>query len=265
MARGQFWGEPLRCSDLRGLTLTDYTYRPSLRIVPHRHESAYVSVVLAGGYEESLQSGARMCPAGTVTFHLPNEQHADRFGADGARIFTMELDARWLAHATDLAPVPAIFRGGAVASLMTRASAEFARMDEFSPLTIEGLAYETIAEVMRATTTSGRVPPRWLERARELVSEQFRERLTLDAIAAHAGVHPAHLVREYRRYYGMTIGDAIRARRVEIATHRLSMSNDPIADIALDAGFASQSHFSTAFRKVTGMSPARYRRRFRAR
>jgi len=268
MPRGQFWGEPLRSSDVRGMTLTDYTYRPSLHIAPHRHEAAYLSVVLSGGYEESLHGGTRTCGAGTVTFHLPHEQHADHFGAQSTRIFTIEFEPRWLAHAAETAPLPdrpAVFHGGAIASLMVRASAELARMDEVSPLAIEGLAYESLAEVQRGARGGGRLPPRWLQRAHDLVAGQFRERLTLAAIANDAGVHPTHLVREFRRHYGMTIGDAIRARRIELASERLGFSDDPIAQVALDAGFASQSHFSAAFRRVTGLSPARYRRRVRMR
>ncbi|HJQ39510.1 MAG TPA: AraC family transcriptional regulator [Thermoanaerobaculia bacterium] len=260
LPRGTFCGDAVSSRDVRGLTLTDYTYRPALRIAPHRHETAYLSIVLTGGYEESLQSGERTCRAGTVTFHLPNEQHADRFGAEGARIFTIEFEPRWL-EAVPMLDRPATFNGGPVASLMLRASAELARMDDVSPLAIEGLAYEMLAEAVRGAKGSA---PRWLERARAVVAERFRERLTLESIAAEAGVHPAHLTREFRRHYGTTIGDAIRARRVEAASHALAFSAEPIARIALDAGFANQSHFSAAFRRVTGMSPARYRRALRS-
>ncbi len=267
LPRGMFWGQPLRSSEIRGLTLTDYTYRPSLRVAPHCHESAYLSIVLSGGYEESLPGGERTCRDGTVTLHPPQERHADRFGEQGARIFTIEFEARWLASATDghqTLDRPAVFRGGMIASLMVRASAELARMDDVSPLAIEGLAYETLAEAMRGARNGGRAP-RWLQRTWELVADQCRERLTIAELAAEARVHPAHLTREFRRTFGMTIGDAIRSRRIEIASDRLARSDDPIAQVALDAGFASQSHFSTMFRRVTGTSPALYRRRARGR
>src|ERR1051325_6790082 len=266
LPRGTFWGQPLRSSEVRGLTRSDYTYHPLLRVAPHCHESAYLSIVLSGGYEESLPGGERTCRGGTVTLHPPHERHADRFGTTGARIFTIEFEPRWLAGATDGLSVldrPAVFRGGMIASLMVRASAELARMDDLSPLAIEGLAYETLAEAMRGARDGGRGAPRWLQRVWELVSDQCRERLTIAALAAEAGAHPAHLTREFRRYFGMTIGEAIRSRRIELASDRLACSDDPIAQVALDAGFSSQRHFSTMFRRVTGTSPALYRRRAR--
>jgi AraC family transcriptional regulator len=248
------------------LTLSDYEYAPGLRVVPHRHEASYLSVVVAGGYEESLRDGLRACVAGTVTFHVAGEQHSDRFGVKGARIFTVEFEPDWLAHAAEVAPLldaPAEFRGGVIGSLMRRICAEFERMDDLTPLAIEGLALEAVAEASRrARDSQNRGPSRWLQDAHDLLAEEFRTRLTLRDIASRAGVHPAHLVREYRRHYGTTIGEAIRTRRIAFASLRLSTSSESIAQVALACGFSNQSHFTAAFRRVTGFSPAAYRRRF---
>jgi AraC family transcriptional regulator len=262
MPRGHFWGQPLRAQDVRGLTLTEYSHPPSLRVAPHRHESAYLSLVLRGGYEEHLGARTRTCSSGTVTFHVAGEQHSDHFGANGARTFTIEFEDQWLARAS-FAQQPVELQGGPIAALLLRTSAELARMDDVAPLAIEGLAMEAVAEIVRSgRRDAGCLPPPWLERARELVAEEFRERLTLGDIAAEAGVHPVHLVREFRRFYGSTIGAAIRQRRIELASRRLATTGDAIVEIALDAGFANQSHFSAAFKRVTGLSPARYRRQF---
>jgi AraC-like DNA-binding protein len=47
---------------------------------------------------------------------------------------------------------------------------------------------------------------------------------------------------------------------LEWATTRLGETDEPIAQIALDAGFADQSHLTRAFKQHTGLTPAEYRR-----
>jgi AraC family transcriptional regulator len=134
-------------------------------------------------------------------------------------------------------------------------------MDELSPLAIEGLTLELLAESSRqASRTQDRQPPRWLLRVSDLVQARFHEPLTLGAIAESVGVHPAHLARVFRRFYGCTLGDYVRKLRVEFACHRLTTSDTPLADIALAAGFSDQSHFSNTFKRHTGMPPAVFRK-----
>src|SRR5688572_14606857 len=133
MPRGRFWGEPLRAQDVHGLTLTEYSHKPALRVAAHRHEAAYLSLVLSGGYEEALGGKTRTCRPRTVTFHLAGEQRSDRFGASGAGVFAIEFETQWLARAREMAPLlgePAEFQGGPIAGLMLRVSGELARMDD---------------------------------------------------------------------------------------------------------------------------------------
>jgi AraC-like DNA-binding protein len=50
-------------------------------------------------------------------------------------------------------------------------------------------------------------------------------------------------------------------RRIERAQHLLSTTNLSLAEITLESGFASQSHFTDVFRKLLGTTPKRYRGR----
>ena len=54
-------------------------------------------------------------------------------------------------------------------------------------------------------------------------------------------------------------GEYVRQRRLDPARGQLAQSDRSIAEIALDAGFSSPSHFATAFRRAMGMSPRDYR------
>ena len=62
-----------------------------------------------------------------------------------------------------------------------------------------------------------------------------------------AGVHRAHLVRAFRARFGISVGAYVRRERIRWAARALRNSDAPIAEIALQAGFADQSHFTRTF------------------
>jgi AraC family transcriptional regulator len=105
----------------------------------------------------------------------------------------------------------------------------------------------------------------WLDKVKEIIHSQYAEPLRLSQIAKAVNVHPVHLARTFRNHHNCTIGEYVRQLRIEFACRQLSTSETSLAEIALQAGFASQSHFSTAFKLHTGMTPVRYRSSFRAR
>src|SRR5262249_41015038 len=101
--------------------------------------------------------------------------------------------------------------------------------------------------------------PRRLQQARDYLHAHFTQSLSLDAIAAAVCVHSAHLTRAFRQHHHCTPGEYVRHLRVDYACHLLSTSETPLSHIALQTGFADQSHFSRTFKTLTGMTPAQFR------
>ena len=99
-----------------------------------------------------------------------------------------------------------------------------------------------------------------LDRAEQAVRAQYRDGLCLRAVAAAAGVHPAHLCREFRRAYGCTMTQYAARLRGDDAFARLVGSADPVAAVAAQTGFADQAHLTRTVRSLFGTTPARLRR-----
>jgi AraC family transcriptional regulator len=83
--------------------------------------------------------------------------------------------------------------------------------------------------------------------------------LSLAELAAVARLSPFHFSRAFKAASGQAPHQFVLARRVERAKALLARPDLALAEIAYRAGFASQAHFSTAFRRATGTTPARYR------
>jgi AraC family transcriptional regulator len=236
----------------------------------HSHAPAYFSLLLQGGYTERDDRQSRTCQPSALILHPPGSEHAVQFHNARVRIFRVEVKPPWLERVREQATVldrPAEFQGGWPARLAARLYHEFREMDDAaSPLAIEGIALEILAEAARRQHRAfERQPPRWLGRVRELLHAQFPEPLTLARVAEAAGVHPVHLAREFRRHYRCTVGEYVRRLRVERACREIAKSDVPLVEIASAAGFYDQSHFSRTFKRLTGLTPAAFRAACRGR
>lgn len=269
LSGGSFYGETLGSREVAGFVLTETAYSPDLQISNHSHEHAYFCVVRQGSFSEIYGSKTRTCRDSTVVFHPPQEPHSNHFHGGGGRCFNIQLDHQWLAD-TQTRPrtleESSDFRGGLLISLGIRLYQEFHQLDEHSPLAIEGLVLEMMAETSRRhDSLRGRKVPRWLEQAREMIVAHSSEHISLVKLAEEVGRHPVHVARGFRQYHGCTAGEYIRQVRVESACRQLAESTVPLAEIALAAGFFDQGHFSRTFKRSTGLTPTQYRTTFRRR
>lgn len=257
-----FYGT-LASGDGAEFTLSESIYPAGLKMPSHEHEPAYFSLLLKGAYTETCRKGTRTCIPSSIVFHPAGERHAVDFHNAEVRIFRVEVKARWLERTSKYAGTPDYsmdFHGGLVSSLGTRLYGEFQRRDTCSPLAIEGLMLEIMAEVSRhQVKQSKQTAPPWLENARDILRENISEPPSLETLAKAVGVHAVSLAREFRRYYHCTIGEYLRQLRIETACRELSHSEVALSVIAANTGFYDQSHFSNTFRRHTGMTPTQYR------
>lgn len=256
-------GRLLRERFVSGLRLTDGIYFANTRVPKHSHDYAAFCIALKGACRELFAGRVRHYEALTVQY-LPSYQcHTLDFSLTDTRAFSIDVDRKWLERAQDysLKIENSIHcHGGLLAGLMMKLYREFRELDNASPLAIEGLTLELLAEVSRHRENSrDKQAPQWLERAVEMLREGFAERLTISEVAMSVGVHPVHLAREFRRFKRCTIGEYVRQLRIERACHQLRNPEEPLAAIAVGAGFSDQSHFCRTFKRFVGMTPSEYR------
>lgn len=122
-------------------------------------------------------------------------------------------------------------------------------------LAAQGLVLVGLARLQRLHDFASE-RPRWLDDALRLA----RQQQSLQRIAAEVERHPSHLAREFRRHEGVSIGEYARRCRLELAARALATSEATLAQVAIDAGFCDQSHFTRAFQRIFGSTPAEYRR-----
>ena len=100
----------------------------------------------------------------------------------------------------------------------------------------------------------------WRLRAIDSLLVEPGEPPTLGELARRCKMSVRQLTRAFRMNRGCSIGDYMAQMRIELAKRRLG-GDESIKSIALDMGFSSQSNFTYAFRKATGLTPSEFRKR----
>ena len=236
-----------------------------LCLPPHCHERPTIAVVVSGSFLARCAGGDHSCPTGTLIIEPAGEDHGNLFERAGAQVLVVQPDPTQVERLEPfVGPLqqPGRFRDPIATSIARRAAVELRSADALTHFAVEGLALELLARTARTihqSTGAGRRPPRWVRQAHDLLHDRFRDSLQIQDLAEQLGVHPVHLTRTFRNHYGTSVGNYVRALRLEWAASQLAHSHDSIADIARQSGFFDQSHLTRLFRAHYGITPHRYR------
>ena len=110
-------------------------------------------------------------------------------------------------------------------------------------------------------TTLSEIDAKRVATAHQLVSEGWREPLTVAEIARRSGLGKAKLTQGFREMYKCTVAEAVSERRLSHARMLLTLSDLPISSIGYRCGYQSNASFTRAFARRFGMTPTDMRRR----
>ncbi len=135
-------------------------------------------------------------------------------------------------------------------------------------LYLEGLATALTVHLLRTQRTAKQAPtphngglaPLRLRRVLEFIAAHLGDDIALADLAAVAELSTHHFGEAFKTATGRPPYRFVMARRVERARELLRDGERPIAEIAYAAGFSSQAHLTTNFRRLTGVTPGRFRR-----
>ena len=262
LGAGQYYGSIVNRQAVSGLVLTELKHTQARKLPPHLHELGFFSLLLKGDYQECFGRQTVSHQPLTLTWHPQAMQHQDEVGPRGVLFFNAEVPRDWLERLREhaaAAATPLVWQGNGPVWLMMRLYREFSSAAEGYELAIEGLLLELLAAIARQPGRLESRKPVWLRRVETMIRDQFTGRLTMTQLADEAGVHPAHLASIFRRFHHTTVSDYVHRLRVQAACAMLRESAAPLVEIALQLGFADQSHFSRVFHRTTGMTPKAWR------
>ena len=154
---------------------------------------------------------------------------------------------------------------GSLAALVECVHAEVERGCPSGKLFADGLSLALVGYLQAGYSVTRReaLPTHRLSKSQikligEFVESHLGSDLRVTQLAALVKLSPHYFARQFRAAFGMTPHQYVLERRLE-AARRMLRSDMAIADIAYALGFSSQAHFTQAFRRRIGSTPARQR------
>jgi len=236
----------------------------------HRHDTYAIGVTDAGVQVFDYRGAVHARTPGDVVVLHPDEPHDGRAGTrDGFGYRIVYVEPSVVAEAVRTLrgrPGPLPFVSAAVSNsrALARAIARAFRTP-LVPLAVDSLVVELIEGLMEVAEdrvgarVSRRVAVGAVERAREFLDAERTRVVHSTELEAITGLTRYDLARQFRIMFGTSPYRYLVMRRLAFARERLH-GDRPLVEIAHDAGFADQAHFTRAFRSAFGLTPARYRR-----
>lgn len=121
------------------------------------------------------------------------------------------------------------------------------------------LLQEVVESFVDATFTHQDQGNPHIRKALRYIAANFTQKLTLQSVAGEVGISPNHFSSLFHKTVGIPFRDYLSQVRVEESKRLLLYTDYSLADIAAAMGFPDQSNFSKVFKRITGISPGKYR------
>jgi AraC-like DNA-binding protein len=235
----------------------------------HRHDTYGICSTDSGVQVFDYRGATRVSRPGQVVVLHPDEVHDGRAGTtDGFGYRIVYVEPSSIAEA-----VRAIHGGPRPLPFIRDPVADDARLaravDEafhagLTPLTADSIVADLAAALLAAERRSAdpartrQVDATAVGRARQFLDAERTRAVHSAELEAITGLTRYELARQFRLTLGTSPHRYLLARRLDLARQRMRAGR-PLADVAAEAGFADQAHFTRTFKATFGLTPARYR------
>jgi AraC-like DNA-binding protein len=236
------------------------------RFSPHRHDTYAVGCTVGGVQSFSYLGAGHHSLAGDVFVLHPDELHDGRPGTDAGYSYRIAyvlpaliaMASGWNHLPFIPSPVsrnPILARAvTAVLSLDMTDDNDLGHAEAIAALTD---ALTMFSDAPRSPTPQVDVP--MMHRIREQIADLVPRRIGVAELEREHGIDRFALARQFRSLFGVPPRRFITLRRLDMVAASIRHGCG-LADAALAAGFADQSHMTRAFRDAFGMSPGQWRK-----
>jgi AraC family transcriptional regulator len=257
---GQFFGATRGRLETADFVVSTVTHRDA-RVVPaHVHANPFFSMLVSGRYREWFGREHWDARPLAMVLRPPQAEHHDEIGPGGAAFLCVDFkQSFWDSLAgANIRLERRAFESRPMSASALRLLGEICGRHPGWQDAAQVLVVELIAAYTREAAGRNRGEPHWLRRVLDRLHDESQAP-RLCSIAAELDLHPVHVARVFRRHMGVTLSAYLKQLRLHRATRALLETQEPLAALAGDHGFADQSHLTRELHHRTGWTPHRLR------
>ncbi|NII74397.1 AraC-like DNA-binding protein [Dyella sp. SG562] len=231
---------------------------------PHVHDGFGLGAIESGVERFRYRGAEHLAPPDSLVMMNPDELHTGRAETEGGWHYRMVYVEQSAVDA--ITGEAGWWFGDAVRADAAGARRITVLLDALwqarEPLAFDGLMLQLLQAFRRHARTPQPLRTEALSRFEPVIDylrEHLAERLTLEELAAVAGLSPFHFLRQFQARHHATPQQMLMAFRLSEAKRRLTGGEAP-AQVAAATGLADQAHLTRAFARRYGVTPARYQR-----
>jgi transcriptional regulator GlxA family with amidase domain len=101
-----------------------------------------------------------------------------------------------------------------------------------------------------------------IRKAQEFIESNFQEKITVDQLASMLALGRRNLERRFKKATSNTVVEYIQRVKIEAAKMSLESSRENVSEVMYKVGYTDNKAFRTAFKRIAGLSPVQYRKKF---
>lgn len=244
------------------LRVTRHWYRAGLRQPVHAHEMTTVTMLLRGTLEERSRGQLELARPFSFVVKPAGCEHSDVFHEDvtAIQILVQESEVAGLERWNASLGIWRWQHGGPPCRSFLSLWAALKASDSPTSEPVQRRAIDALASTCPIGTAPRGASPAWLAIVREALDDERDRPPSVNQLAGAAGVHPVYLARQFRRWFGCSITEYLRRRRVASAARAISVGGESLGSASHRVGFADQAHMCRVFKGETGLTPLAFRR-----
>jgi AraC-like DNA-binding protein len=231
---------------------------------PHRHDTYAIGITLTGIQTFNFRGDRWHCRPGQCHILHPDETHDGSAGTDEGFSYRIAyIDPSLVQEALRGKPLPFVANPVADAARLPEGCAREiwdidGEIDDVARIQLVAAVVNLLVSVSSgAAKKSGPLALGRLSRVRDLITAAPAERRSMDELERLSGLDRWTIARQFRAAFG-TSPSRFRTLRQLDRVRRSVKRGTCLAEAALDAGFADQSHLSRQFKRAYGLTPARW-------
>ncbi len=154
-----------------------------------------------------------------------------------------------------------------IEGLLNRMLSEYEQGDDYSDINIKNCLQELMIFLIRYKRRWGseqiqstEMTDTVMQEAARYIRNNYMEDLSLENIAAHVNMSPSYFSKKFKSSTGFGYIEYLINVRIQEASDMLLETNESVNAIALKCGFNDSNYFGSAFKKIKGVSPLKYRK-----